>query len=72
MSIKSIGLIQALCVGSAASYGFSEFDFLKSHFVIHSGVSDKPRGKRKNVSWRKSKGYKSRKARANNRKAMRR
>lgn len=35
-----------------------------------SGISNRPRGKRKVMSWRNSRGYKSRKARENSRKAM--
>lgn len=68
MSMKSLGLIQALAAGSAANYGMSMDDFFRNNFAGHSGVSDRPRGKRKDLSWRNSRGYKSRKARANRRK----
>ncbi len=70
MNIKSLGLVSALVSGAAVSNGM-RFDFLHNPFVGHSGVSDRPRGKGKDTSWRKSAGYKSRKAKSNNRKAKR-
>ena len=66
MTMQSLGLIAALAAGSMAADGaYNPFD---NRFEVHVGVSDRPRGKRKDVSWRTSKGYNSRKARANRRK----